>query len=121
MLPGDAVMEQRELLLILDAQQSLTAAPGRWRVTQKVSPRVVIVEVMDGSATDALRSAQPAVAVLEAGETIPDDVRETLTPNEAMFAEAFARRAQPKTRRGEGLDWDAEGFLPPDPPPKRQI
>jgi hypothetical protein len=119
MLPGASAMQPRELLLILDAQQPLTAAPGRWRVTQKVSPRVVIVEVMDGSATDALRSSQPAVAVLEWGEALPENVRETLTAAEAMFADAFARRVEAKTRRGEGLDWDAEAFLPPDPPPKR--
>jgi len=102
-----------ELLLVLSPGQ-----PPPARATQRVSPRVVIVAIDDCASIEELRAGS-ALAVLEPGDALPPHVRETLTESERMFADAFAIRARAKTRRGEGLDWDAEGFLPPDPPPKR--
>lgn len=97
----------------MEAHRTLDA-----RVTQKISPRVCIVAADDDAAIEKLRS-RDAVVVLEPGGALPSGVRETLTPSEAMFVDAFVQRSRPKTRLGDGLDWDAEGFLPPDPPPKR--
>jgi hypothetical protein len=100
---------RRELLVILDNDRR----PLELRVTQKISPRVVIVQVENEPEIEG------ALAVLAPGEELAEDVRKTLTQSEAMFVAAFAQRAQPKTRIGDGLDWDAAGFLPPDPPRKR--
>jgi hypothetical protein len=42
----------------------------------------------------------------------------SLGESERLFAQAWQLRQQSggKQRRGEGLGWDAEGFLPPDKP-----
>ena len=86
---------------------------------QKVSPRVVIVEPAGDATKEELQTMTGVKAVLEPGERLGADLRGTLTDTEALFVDAFAQRARHKERPGEGLDWDAEGFLPPDPPLKR--
>src|ERR1700755_3584016 len=109
--------ERRELMLILSAELSAGDLLGRYRVTQKVSPRVLIVEPTGDVTKEELRTMKGVEAVSEQGESLPGDVRGTLTGTEALFVDAFAQQARHKERRGEGLDWDAEGFLRPDPPP----
>jgi hypothetical protein len=43
-----------------------------------------------------------------------------LTQSERLFVAAWEARRQPKSRVGEGLSWDAPGFLPPDSPTPRR-
>jgi hypothetical protein len=104
-----------ELLLILDVER-VGERLSRFRVSQKVSPRVVIVA---GSAHEELASVDGVLAVVAPGASLADELRASLTPTEALFVDAFRQRAEPKQRPGDGLPWDAEGFLPPDPPRKR--
>lgn len=104
----------REFMLILAADR-VPVNPRLYRVTQKVSPRVFLVEA---DAIEELRALKGVRAVLGLGENADDDLRRDLTPTELLFIDAFAQRARPKVRPGEGLSWDSEGFLPPDPPEK---
>lgn len=110
---------KREWMLVFGAGGSARDEGERYRVTQRVSPRVVIVSPAHDAMPDELRRATGAEAVLEPGETLAADLRQTLSNAEGLFVDAFAGRSSSKQRRGEGLDWDAEGFAPPDPPPKR--
>ncbi|HEX6368607.1 MAG TPA: hypothetical protein VF006_06735 [Longimicrobium sp.] len=89
---------------------------GRYRVTQRFSPRVVIVEAGDMT-KEALRSENGVLAVLGPGDDVADDVRRTLTPTEALAVDACTERSRRKERPGDGLSWEAGGFVPPDPPP----
>jgi hypothetical protein len=111
--------ELRELMLILGADRSADDSPERYRVTQTVSPRVVIVEPAADATKEELQTMNGVQAVLDPGESAALDVRRTLSDTEALFVDAYAQRGRSKQRPGEGLDWDAEGFLPPDPQRKR--
>lgn len=109
--------ERREVMLVLRLGHS-SDPRGRYRVTQKVSPRVVTVEMVAGASREELRGMDGVQAVLGAGESLAPDVAATLTPGEALFVQAYTQRARHKDRPGDGLNWGAEGFLPPDPPRK---
>ena len=109
----------QELLLVLSASPPPSAHSGRYRVTQKVSPRVMLIEPADDATREELEAADGVAAVVTPGGSLDAAVRETLTEIESLFVGAYAQRSRPKERPGEGLDWDAEGFLPPDPPAKR--
>jgi hypothetical protein len=111
--------ERRDLILILGADHSAGDLGENYRVTQRLSPRVVIVEPSGDTTKEKLQTMKGVDAVLEPGESLAGDVRSTLTDTEALFVDAYAQRSRHKKRLGEGLDWDAEGFLPPDPPTKR--
>lgn len=109
--------EGREVMLILRAGHHGDPR-GRYRVTQKASPRVVIVQMAAGASREELQGMDGVQAVLEAGEGLAADVAATLSPGEAVFVQAYTQRARHKERPGDGLNWGAEGFLPPDPPRK---
>lgn len=113
--------ERRELMLIFAADPSAVDSRGRYHVTQRVSSRVVIVEPAEDVTKEDLRAANRVAAVLEQGESLAFEVRETLTETEALFVAAYSARSpkSEKKRLGDGLTWDAEGFLPPDPPSKQ--
>ena len=103
-------------MLILRAAHSVDDPGERYHVTQKVSARVWIVQLDDDVTKEELQMLDGVAAVLEPGEGLADDVRGKLTNSELIFVDAYALRSRPKQRLGEGLDWDAEGFLPPDTP-----
>lgn len=106
-------------MLILGAEHSVgDSTGGRYRVSQQVSPRVVIVELANDATKEELQMMSDVEAVFEPGERPSDDLVGTLTETEVLFVEAYTQQTKPKERPGEGLDWDAEGFLPPDPPVK---
>src|SRR5690349_7622251 len=107
--------EPREFMLIFKADHFAADAHGRYRATQIVSPRVVIVEPNADVEKEELLAINGVVAVLAAGENPPVAVSETLSSTEALFVNAYAQRSGHKTRPGEGLDWDAKEFLPPHP------
>jgi hypothetical protein len=108
--------EPNEFMLIVGADHSAARDGGLYRVTQKVSPRVLIIQPAGGTSKEELQSLKDVETVLEPGERPAGDIRRTLTDTEALFADAFAQRSRTKERLGDGLAWDAEGFIPPDPP-----
>ena len=103
-------------MVILGAEPSASSHGERYRVTQKVSPRVLLVQPAAGATKEELQALGGVDSVLEPGESPAAGIRGTLTDTEALFADAFAQRSRTKQRAGDGLAWDAEGFLPPDPP-----
>jgi len=105
--------EPRDLLLILDAAPISSDLERHYRITQKISPRVLIVEGAGASAKKELQTMEGVEAVLEPGERPAPEIRGALNDAELIFVDAYAQRAVPKKRHGDGLDWDAAGFLPP--------
>ncbi len=101
------------LVVANDVGQVLDRLGRSATLVQHLPPRLAIVE-SDEDARAALRTAP---GVLGVGEPdLPDDVRARLTDTERLFVDAWVVGRQPKTRRGEGLAWDAPGFQPPDLP-----
>ena len=102
---------QDELLVIFSS-----AAPGaaetlaaKATVLQQAGDRVFLVA---GTDAESLRNA-PGVA-FAAEVPPPNEAIEGLTEEEQLFVDAWLlRRTQTKSREGEGLDWDAEGFEQP--------
>lgn len=111
--------EAGELLIVFDdekAKEALAEVSRRCAVTQVVSRRVVVVRHAQGELSERLGSI-PGVATVATAE-VPSEVFAGLDETESLFVAAWmSRKTQPKKdREGEGLDWDAPGFKPPDPP-----
>lgn len=110
-----------EALIIL--QSSLSAneraaiarvAPVRQAISDRVFVADVLVADVAGTGLDALRATPGISRVVTGGE--PVDTLPEMTDAERLFARAWlSARGAVKTRRGEGLDWDAPGMVPPDP------
>ncbi len=119
--PAQAQTEMREALVITNASGS----DALWSriselvdVKQRLPPRLAIVQG-EPDALDNLRKEQGVVDVSE--ETVPDTALRQLNPTERLFADAWVLGRKPKVNRpGDGLQWDADGFLPPDPPRPRR-
>jgi hypothetical protein len=110
-----SMAEARELLVILDTDGTAAALDrlaSVARVTQVLLPRLALVRA-DAAARDAIRRIPGVIALVEEA---PADLPPDLTPEERVFVAAWAARGAPKVRPGEGLDWDAPGFEPPDRP-----
>ena len=109
-----------ELLVIMSEgsvdSDSAGLADG-FRIVHAVSRRVFVIESPAGTASTDV-AALPGVAAMSKGDVAPE-ILEGLDETEALFVQAWSRReGESKTqRRGEGLDWDADGFEPPDPAP----
>ncbi|HEV7881627.1 hypothetical protein [Bradyrhizobium sp.] len=103
-------------MLIFTEDHSAIDSRGRYRVIQKVSPRVVIVEPLGDATKEEMGTIEGVDVVLEPGERLVRDVSGAFSDAEMLFIEAYAQRSRDKRRLGDGLDWDADGFLPPDPP-----
>lgn len=109
----------RELLVIMRgerANEAIKQLSANYNVQQVASPRVVVVEGAQNELA-GLR-AVPGVLAATAGE-LPPAVLEGLDESEALFVAAWLSRTKggtSKQRPGEGLAWDAPGFVPPDPP-----
>jgi hypothetical protein len=112
-----------EVLVILNAVMgaggqssgALDEIRQRHRLVGAAPPRLIIVEA-DEAALETLRGASGVEKVLI--DDLPEDILASLGPSERLFAKAWHQRQQAvkKDRRGEGLNWDAPGFQPPDPP-----
>ena len=85
------------------------------QVTQVLPPRLALAVVPADDVTRVL-DIEWTLGVFQRGDrvAIPD-----LSVPEQLFVAAWERRAPKKARPGGGLDWDAPGYLPPDPPPRR--
>ena len=64
----------------------------------------------------------PGVSSVSEGAVAPE-LLGGLDEAEALFVSAWASRSEvPKLPRpGDGVDWDAGGFEPPDPPPEVEL
>jgi hypothetical protein len=104
----------REDLVVLDpgtAGQTLAQLRKIANVTQVLAPRLVLVR-----AEPALRARIAGVAgVLGVYSDVPPELAD-LAPAERVFISAWQTRGAPKQRAGDGLSWDAPGFMPPDAP-----
>ena len=105
--------ESPDRLIILEPGR---VPPAGARISQRVSSRVL---VLPADAAAWLTAADGVLAVLAPGDPFPHAARAGLSRAELIFVEAYLRKSQPKTRAGEGLAWDAEGFVPPDPTKRR--
>jgi hypothetical protein len=105
------------LLVARDLQQVLDdLAPGG-RVVQQLPPRLAVVE----AGATALAELRGHPAVLAIGDPdLPPAVVAGLTETERLFVDAWVVGRRAKSRRGDGLSWDAPGFTPPDPPPPQR-
>ncbi len=104
---------QQEQLVILDADRADAAVAeieAVASVTQMLRPRLLLVRA-DPDAREGILRIPGVIGLFEAA---PADVPVGLSPVERVFVDAWATRSAPKTRHGEGLDWDAPGFEPPD-------
>ena len=103
------------MLLVIadDLGRVLDRLGGPTVLVQHLPPRVGVVEGGD----DALARLRTAPGVLAVGAPdLAEDVRAELTEAERLFVDGWSLRHRPKTRRGEGLAWDAPGYRPPDRP-----
>ena len=110
-------MERRDVILIRSPGYSLDNLEVH-RVTQRVSSRVGILELSAHTGKEELQAMTGVDAVLEPGERLSGEIRSTLSDSELLFIDAHTQQTL-KPRVGEGLDWDAAEFLPPDPPTER--
>jgi hypothetical protein len=110
-------VEGDEVLVILDGVSPIAVGGGyfdRFRIVHAASPNVLVIELPgDTSAADV--AAVPGVAAVTVG-AVAQEVIADLDETEALFIRAWASRrgGLERPRPGEGLDWDAGGFEPPD-------
>jgi hypothetical protein len=109
-----------ELLIILKnaGDEALQYMKTNHRVLHLISPRVMVIQRPEGDHALNLRDVSNVEATIEPGDEVPVEILQDLNETEALSARAWTHRAKPKTRPGEGLSWDAPGFVPPDPPTK---
>ena len=103
-----------EALIILQSSLSADQRAAIARVApvkQSISDRVFVA---DAARLDDLRATPGIARVVTGGE--PVDTLPEMTDAERLFAGAWlSSRGAVKSRRGDGLDWDAPGMVPPDP------
>jgi hypothetical protein len=111
--------EAREVLIAIDDDamaKVLAALRSVARVTQVHPPHLILVA--PGVDLVTLRSLAGVRWV--STDEIPPTARSGLTPAELLFVDGWEQRGQgERGRPGQGLSWDAPGFLPPDPPPAK--
>lgn len=101
------------VMVLVDETAALEVIEEHAAIVHRASPRLFVVRVEP--AVRARLDELPGVVAVT-GEAFSAGVAERLDEAEALFAAAFAARRTPKQRVGDGLDWDAPGFEPPDPP-----
>jgi hypothetical protein len=111
-------MSQYLVLLSSNEQGAAAAVRQRCHVVSALPPRLLVVEA-DEQVAQELR-VLPGVddVISEMNNSLPNSLNES----ELLFAQAWqqSRHLNDKSRPGEGLNWDAEGFLPPDHPDPAQ-
>lgn len=104
-----------EALIILQSSLSADERAAIARIApvkQSISDRVFVADA--GKGLDDLRATPGIARVVTGGESV--DTLPEMTDAERLFVGAWlSSRGEVKTRRGEGLDWDAPGMVPPDP------
>jgi hypothetical protein len=116
--------DNEELLVIVSndvAGSGGTVFPDRFPIVHAASSRVFVIKLpADASSGDV--ATLPGVTAVTRGGSTPE-ILEGLEEMEALFVRAWSKRKEESAtqRRGEGLDWDADGFEPPDPPPGIEV
>jgi len=108
-----------ELLVRVDqdrAADALERLRRELRVTQEAPPRLAVVEAAPGRAGEV--AAVPGVVAVAGPGGVPPELTEGLSEDERLFVAAWELRTGEEGERerpGEGLEWDAPGYTPPDP------
>jgi hypothetical protein len=109
---GEAI----EALIVLDehdAARTRSEVEKQAQVLHSVSPRVFVV-MAEAQVLEHLSRMENVVAAT--ATDLPDTVLRTLDGPERQWAAAWNLRRIEKSRPGDGLNWDAAGFSPPDRP-----
>jgi hypothetical protein len=105
-----------ELLVVLaddDVDRVRSSIESNYRVLHSVSPRVLVIQKPASNLTSPTHLAG---VLLATDDDVPEEMLSTLNPTEKQWVQAWLLRKRPKQRVGDGLSWDAPGFLPPDRP-----
>jgi len=105
----------REHLVVLAserAEAALADIEAVAPVTQLLRPRLLLV-LADPGVRENIRRIPGVLGVYG---TAPDGEPLALSLEEQLFVDAWVARHAPKTRPGEGSNWDTPGFEPPDVP-----
>ena len=107
-------MLEHLILLAHDNVATTAAIEQRCRVVSALPPRLLVVAA-DEQVAQGLRSL-PGVDDVISGKAGP--LPKSLNETEQLFVNAWqqGRQLQNKQRPGDGLNWGAEGFSPPDRP-----
>jgi len=111
---GENLQESLVVLAEGGAGEARRRLQSRFRVLQVASSRLMVVQGSAGDVAAALASSPGVVAVTDM-ELSPEALA-GLEGTDATWASAWSQRGRPKKRAGDGLDWDAPGFEPPDSP-----
>ncbi|CAO5232692.1 hypothetical protein [Frankia sp. AgKG'84/4] len=112
-----------ELLVVFDRRWD-TGAPGAavdlaafGQVTSGLAPRLVLLVAPAGRAGEV--AALPGVRGVFV-DAVPAGLRAEFDQAENLFVDGWLARRSGKDRGpGDGREWDAPGFAPPDPPSAR--
>lgn len=98
------------------------AAPAspRWPVLAEVAPDVAVLRANAAELPQIAQHARLAMARVPGGiETLGDErALDQLDEGARLFVDSWRQQHHKGPRIGEGLDWDAPGFEPPDRPPQ---
>ena len=108
------MVQAQEALVILGPEtkpEARAAVANLAPILHSSSDRVFVVR-SEPENIERIRQL-PSVAKILAG-TESEEALPPLPETDLLFSKAWLMSKQPKTRKGEGLAWDAPGFLPPD-------
>jgi hypothetical protein len=112
-------IDPREVLVVFRAGMpgdAFARLRNEYRVTAMAPPRIAVVAGVED--IERLTRRPDVEAVMT---TMSDAAPDSLTDAELLFVNGWRARHQSgvKSRTGDGLAWDAPGFLPPDEPHER--
>ena len=111
-------MAMQEVLILFKeppSRQAVADLKARYAVKALAPPRIVVLHLQESQLQDLQR--MPGLEVVLKGPSSPSPA--SLTEQERLFITGWQQQQQGeggKHRKGEGLPWDAEGYLPPDRP-----
>ena len=105
-----------EVLVILaedDLERARSRVELRYRLLHSVSARVLVIQ---RPASNLPPVSSLAGVFFATDEDVPEPILRTLSATEKQWVSAWLLRKRGKQRVGDGLSWDAPGFLPPGSP-----
>jgi hypothetical protein len=114
-LNGDGMPELVEVIVVFAEapnQRVVTEFKTHYRVKALVPPRLIVLEIEQSQVADLERLT--GVEAVLTGPSTP--LPASLMESERLFISGWQQQRGDKRRKGEGLPWDAEGYLPPDKP-----
>ncbi len=97
------------------SQRAVADLKVRYAVKALAPPRIAALHLQESQLQDLER--MPGLAAVLKGPSSP--LPASLTEQERLFIAGWQQQQEGeggKRRKGEGLPWDAEGYLPPDTP-----